>query len=273
MWRSVPQDYHFSFYHHILRPISYQRMDRGTSFPNNSNSRAQLSPSARHVLEKGTQSGPQPDPSSSQSSNSRKMRLEFLLDSPPSHGASRSSAKHKNSQHGVSNAGFLGSVDSNNAIRNKMSIGNILNASSPTPKTHAKQSSSHEPVRDQNLIEGQSFLCSAPQCGARFGTRFQVQRHRTTVHGLESYQCIYCKTILAREANLTYHVNSKHRNVRENWCHKCSFKSKDLSAYRNHMDMVHSKKKCPKCGNKITKSFYQQHAAECATSSHAKGKR
>lgn len=249
-------------------------MDDGRSLHKKKHSnRSYLPTSAKQAFERKTGSGIQAGPSSSQSSNQQKMGFGFLLDcSPPARG-DQSSAKPKKTQKVGTEASYLDNVEIGTASENKMSINNILNASSPTRTRRSEQFRSHETTKSNFLIGQQFFSCSAPQCGARFGSYFEVRMHRSTAHGLESHQCIYCKTVLAREANLMYHVNSKHRRVGENWCYKCSFKSEDYSAYRNHMDMIHSKRKCPKCGQKITRSLYQLHAADCTASSHSRRKR
>lgn len=144
----------------------------------------------------------------------------------------------------------------------RMSISSILN--SPGQSRSTLRPGSNGAARPGNReTDPQNYLCSFPQCGARFSTYSAIKSHRANAHGLESYQCIYCKTVLAREANLMYHVNSKHRKPGQNWCYKCTFKSFDFHAFKNHMETVHASRKCSKCGQQIPRNRQVQHSAQC----------
>ncbi|PXF42867.1 hypothetical protein BWQ96_07411 [Gracilariopsis chorda] len=147
----------------------------------------------------------------------------------------------------------------------RMSISNILN-SPPRSGSNLHPRSTGGVGTSARESNQQNYVCSFPQCGARFSTYSAIKSHRANMHGLESHQCIYCKTVLAREANLMYHVNSKHRKPGENWCYKCTFKSFDFHTFKKHMETVHASRKCGKCGKQVARNLQVQHSAQCSGS-------
>ncbi|KAI0559391.1 zinc finger protein [Gracilaria domingensis] len=174
------------------------------------------------------------------------MGIGYLLD-PSGSGPKSSPSSSKGSMPRSTSAWNLGELQ-------KMNLDSILN-SSPGP-SNLPPSSLDQSVQSR-------YVCSQPRCGARFSLFSEIKQHRLASHGLESHQCMYCKTVLAREANLMYHVNSKHKRAGEHWCYKCSFMTVDFSAFKHHMNSVHATRKCSKCGERIPRGNQAEHRVHC----------